>query len=155
MEIIYAFMLGGTFVKRGFLYGIVCPIYGFGAVILILLNDLISKKTNSIIIKMILMAIVFTVFEYFVSLVFELIFGIRWWDYTNEFMNFQGRICLQFSIVWGIAGGIFIQFMYKPWQKIIKKVRNKVSNKIINIILIILFATILTDFILSIFKYIK
>lgn len=145
----------GTFVKRGFLYGIACPIYGFGAVILILLNDLISKKSNSIIIKMIIMGIVFTVFEYLVSLVFELIFGIRWWDYTEEFMNFQGRICLQFSIVWGIAGEIFIQFLYKPLQKIIKKIRNKASNAIINIVLIVLSIGILTDFILSILKYLK
>ena len=145
----------GTFVKRGFLYGIACPIYGFGAVILILLNEVISKKSNSIIIKMIIMAIVFTIFEYLVSLVFELIFGIRWWDYTNEFMNLQGRICLQFSIIWGIAGGIFIQFLYKPLQKMIKRIRNKVSNKVINIVLIILFAGILTDFVLSILKYLK
>lgn len=145
----------GTFVKRGFLYGIACPIYGFGAVMLIIINDLMSKKTKSIILKMIVMGVLFTVFEYLVSLVFELIFGIRWWDYTNEFMNFQGRICLQFSIVWGVAGGIFIQFLYKPLQKIIKKIRNKISNKVINIVLVVLFSGILTDFILSILKYLK
>lgn len=145
----------GTFVKRGFLYGIVCPIYGFGAVMLIIINDFMSKKTNSIILKMIVMGVLFTAFEYIVSLVFELIFGIRWWDYTNEFLNFQGRICLQFSIVWGIAGGIFIQFLYKPLQKLIQKIRGKITNKIINIVLIVLSAGILTDFILSILKYLK
>ena len=154
-EILYAFYVEKTFVKRGFLYGIACPIYGFGAVMLIIINDLISKKTNSIIFKMIIMAIVFTAFEYLVSLVFELIFGIRWWDYSNEFMNLQGRICLQFSILWGIAGGVFIQFIYKPLQKLIQKIRSKVSNKVINIVLIILTIIISTDFILSIFKYIK
>lgn len=155
MEIIYAYFCFGTFVKRGFLFGIVCPIYGFGAVMLIIINDLMSKKTNLIILKMIVMGVLFTVFEYLVSLVFELIFGIRWWDYTNEFMNFQGRICLQFSILWGIAGGIFIQFLYKPLQRIIKKIRSKVPNKVINIVLIILGIGILTDFILSILKYLK
>ena len=154
-EILYAFYVEKTFVKRGFLYGIACPIYGFGAVMLILINELMAKKTNSIIFKMIIMAIVFTAFEYLVSLVFELIFGIRWWDYSNEFLNLQGRICLQFSILWGIAGGIFIQFIYKPMQKLIKKIRNKVSNKVINIVLVFLTVIMSIDFVLSIFKYLK
>ena len=47
-EILYAFYVEKTFVKRGFLYGIACPIYGFGAVMLIIINDLISKKTKNI-----------------------------------------------------------------------------------------------------------
>ena len=154
-EILYAFYVEKTFVKRGFLYGIACPIYGFGAVMLIIINDLISKKTNSILFKMIIMAMVFTAFEYLVSLVFELIFGIRWLDYSNEFLNLHGRICLQFSILWGIAGGIFIQFIYKPMQKLIKKIRNKVSNKVINIVLVFLTVIMSIDFVLSIFKYLK
>ena len=154
-EILYAFYVEKTFVKRGFLYGIACPIYGFGAVMLIIINDLISKKTNSILFKMIIMAMVFTAFEYLVSLVFELIFGIRWWDYSNEFLNLHGRICLQFSILWGIAGGIFIQFIYKPMQKLIKEIRNKVSNKVINIVLVFLTIIMSIDFVLSVLKYLK
>ena len=154
-EILYAFYVEKTFVKRGFLYGIACPIYGFGAVMLIIINDLISKKTNSILFKMIIMAMVFTAFEYLVSLVFELIFGIRWWDYSNEFLYLHGRICLQFSILWGIAGGIFIQFIYKPMQKLIKKIRNKVSNKVINIVLVFLTIIMSIDFVLSVLKYLK
>ena len=154
-EILYAFYVEKTFVKRGFLYGIACPIYGFGAVMLIIINDLISKKTNSILFKMIIMAMVFTAFEYLVSLVFELIFEIRWWDYSNEFLNLHGRICLQFSILWGIAGGIFIQFIYKPMQKLIKKIRNKVSNKVINIVLVFLTIIMSIDFVLSVLKYLK
>ena len=154
MESLYAFMLGNH-EKRGFLYGPICPIYGFGAIILIILDDLISKKTNSIIIKMIIMAIVFTIFEYLVSLVFELIFGIRWWDYSDAFLNLQGRICLEFSILWGIGGGAFIQFLYKPLQKLVDKVKNKVSYHVIDSILIFLSIITLIDFILSIVKYLK
>ena len=154
-EILYAFYVEKTFVKRGFLYGIACPIYGFGAVMLIIINDLISKKTNSILFKMIIMAMVFTAFEYLVSLVFELIFGIRWWDYSNEFLNLHGRICLQFSILWGIAGVIFIQFIYKKKKKLIQKVRNKVSNKAINIVIIFLTIGVSIDFVLSVLKYLK
>lgn len=143
----------GTFVKRGFLYGPLCPIYGFGGIILILINDLISKKSNSIIIKFITMSFIITVFEYLASLVFELIFGIRWWDYTNEFLNLNGRVCLMFSMLWGIGGVIFIKLFYNPIQNIIKKVREKIPNHIIRIVLIVLSTVTLVDFVLSIIKY--
>jgi len=43
----------------------------------------------------------FTVFEYVVSVVLESLFGLRWWDYTGEPFNFQGRISLAFSLAWG------------------------------------------------------
>ena len=75
--------------------------------------------------------------------------------YSNEFLNLHGRICLQFSILWGIAGGIFIQFIYKPMQKLIQKVRNKVSNKAINIVIIFLTIGVSIDFVLSVLKYLK
>lgn len=142
-------------VKRGFLYGPICPIYGFGAIILILINDLISKKSNSIIIKAIAMTIIFTIFEYIVSLVFELIFGIRWWDYTNEFLNINGRVCLMFSLLWGVGTVIFIKIFYIPLQKIISKIREKISGNVISIVLGILMVVTIVDFILSIMKYIK
>lgn len=101
------------------------------------------------------MTIIFTVFEYIVSLVFETIFGIRWWDYTNEFLNFQGRICLMFSLVWGIGTIIFIKLFYQPLEKIIKKIREKIPSKIMMIVLLTLVIGTMTDFVLSVLKYIK
>ena len=119
-EILYAIKVEGTFVKRGFLYGPICPIYGFGAIMLITINNFINKHTKSNIIKFVIFSMIFTVFEYLVSLVFELIFNIRWWDYSNELLNLNGRICLMFSIIWGIAGILFINHAYMP-------IKNKIS----------------------------
>lgn len=119
------------------------------------MNDLISKKSDSIIIKTITMTIIFTIFEYMVSFIFELIFGIRWWDYTNEFLNIHGRVCLMFSLLWGIGTIIFIKIFYVPLQKIINKIREKIPSYLITIVLGILLVAALVDFILSIVKYIK
>ena len=64
LETIFALFVLGKFVKRGFLYGPVCPIYGFGAVLIILtLKKFKGKKTEEFFISM----IVFSVFEYVVS----------------------------------------------------------------------------------------
>ena len=123
--------------------------------ILILINDLISKKSDSIIMKAIVMTVIFTIFEYIVSFVFEMIFGIRWWDYTNEFLNLHGRICLMFSLLWGIGTIIFIKIFYIPLQNIIKQIREKVPSYFIRMVLVILIAGTIVDFVFSIIKYIK
>lgn len=156
LEECYALMVfDGTLVKRGFLYGPICPIYGFGALILIVTSAAISKKSDSLVIKAIVMTILFTIFEYMVSFVFEAIFGIRWWDYTNEFLNLHGRICLMFSLIWGIVTIFFLKFLYEPLRKAIIKVREKVPRIALDITLIALSILAMTDFVLSIMKYLK
>ena len=101
------------------------------------------------------MTVIFTIFEYVVSLVFEMIFGIRWWDYTNEFLNLHGRVCLMFSLLWGIGTIAFIKIFYVPLQKIINKIREKIQEKTICIVLMFCVLVTLVDFVLSIIKYIK
>ena len=115
---------------------------------------MISKKTNSILIKSIVITIVLTIFEYIVSLVLELIFGIRWWDYSNEFLNINGRVCLTFSVIWWIGTAIFLKFFYEPLQKLILKVRKKVTEKPIIVISIILTVITLVDFVFSVIRVI-
>ena len=83
LETIFAIFVLGRFVKRGFLYGPVCPIYGFGAIILI--ESLKKIKTNTVG-KFFISMIAFTIFEYVVSVVLESLFGLRWWNYLCKFV---------------------------------------------------------------------
>ena len=90
-EVIYCSYMQKKIVYRGFLFGPICPIYGYGAIILILFMN--TYKNHSI--KLFVYAsIVFSAFEYFVGFALEAIFGIVWWDYTTEFFNLNGRICV-------------------------------------------------------------
>ena len=75
LETAYCILTLGVFNKRGFLYGPVCPIYGFGAILLI--ECLKKIKTNSFG-KFFISMIAFTIFEYVVSVVLESLFGLRW-----------------------------------------------------------------------------
>ena len=97
LETFYAFMVYGYFVKRGFLYGPICPIYGFGAILL--LYNLKNVKGGNFI-KFWISLFVFSVFEYIASFALEAVFNQRWWDYSNNFMNLQGRICLAFLSIY-------------------------------------------------------
>ena len=85
--------------RKSFIYGPFCAIYGVGAVIMI--GSLRHFKKNN-----------FTLFfggfligsivEYFVSLFGEMMLHVKWWDYSNMPFNLNGRICVYFSIFWGI-----------------------------------------------------
>ena len=90
----------GKFVNRGFLNGPVCPVYGFGLVIIIvaltpLKEDLLLLFLGSVVITSSL--------EFLTGWALEKIFHTRWWDYTNNKFNLHGYICLGFSIIWGLA----------------------------------------------------
>lgn len=109
MESIYLSIGQRRLVNTGFLYGPFCPIYGFGAVVLyVLLIHLQGKPV------LIFLAgfFVLSVWEYFVGFLLEKLFKTKYWDYSNNKFNFQGRICLLNSIYWGILGVVFIQFIH-------------------------------------------
>lgn len=152
LETIYCLATLGVFNKRGFLYGPLCPIYGFGAIILI--QSLKNIKTNTIG-KFFISMIAFTAFEYVVSVVLESLFGLRWWDYTDEVLNFQGRISLPFSIAWGIIGTIFVERIHPFVKSKIERYTLLISKKIQVLILNFLLVTIIVDFIMSVVKYIN
>lgn len=154
LETLYAYSIFGTFVKRGFLYGIICPIYGYGAVILILLIEMLKKRDINLIYTFVIITTTFTLLEYIASLVLEMLFGIKWWDYTEEFLNIQGRVCLMFSILFGLMGIVFIKRIYNPTKKLIGKLRKKVPSKVIDITLSIVIMINLVDTIFSVIRYI-
>ena len=150
LETIFCLVTLGEFTKRGFLYGPLCPMYGFAAVSMI---QLIKRlKTNTI--GMFFMCMItFTIFEYIVAVILESLFGLRWWDYSNEVLNFQGRISLPYSIAWGIIGVIFIEKIHPYVKRKVDKYFEK-SSKNIQIIIAVLVLYIMIDFILSIYKYV-
>ena len=126
METAYSFYELGHFTKRGFLYGPLCPIYGWGALILIIFFNKYKGKS----IKLFLYAaIVFSTFEYLVGYGMDALFSAKWWDYTNEFMNLNGRISIFYSFAWGIIAILFINFVYPFFEKVLNKLLSKIPYK--------------------------
>lgn len=139
LETIYAIAVLGHFVKRGFLFGPICPIYGFGAILLILtLKNVKGKNITKFLVAM----IAFSIFEFIASWILEILFHQRWWDYSNAFLNIQGRVCLSFSIVWGIIGVLFINYLHpfveKQTEKLLRKISFPLQRTMIYLLTIIL-----------------
>ena len=97
------------FVNRGFLNGPLCPIYGFGgAVILLLPQSLYSTWIPLFFFSLILC----TVVEYFISWLLEKMFHTLWWDYSHYKFNIKGRVCLLNSFLFGLMGMIGGHFIF-------------------------------------------
>lgn len=150
LETAYSLYYLGHFTKRGFLYGPLCPIYGWGALILIIFFSTYKKHNFKLFIYA---SIIFSIFEYLVSFGMEAMFALKWWDYTTDSFNLNGRISIFYSFSWGIIAILFINFVYPFFKKkinmILSKIPYKIQFAIVNIFLLIF----VSDTILSCVKY--
>lgn len=149
LETCFSFYSLGHFTKRGFLYGPLCPIYGWGALILIMFLGRYRKNNLKLFIYA---AIVFTAFEYLVSYGMEALFSLKWWDYTEEFMNLNGRVSIFYTFAWGIIAILFINFIYPFFKKKLNVLLSKIPYKVQVTAVYILFAVFITDTVLSCIK---
>lgn len=152
METAYGYCELGYFIKRGFLYGPICPIYGFGAIILMLCLKKYQKHSFKLFIYS---AVVFSVFEYIVGFCLDAIFASKWWDYSTEFLNLNGRISILFSFAWGIIAILFINHLLPFIDKKIDKIWTKFSVHYKKLFISILTVIFVTDIVFSFIKYLK
>lgn len=109
-EVAFFAVKTGKFVNRGFLNGPVCPIYGFGLVIVILLLTPLSKNLLLLFAGSMVLT---SALEFLTGWALEKIFHTRWWDYSNQRFNLKGYICLEFSLIWGLAA-TFVMKIIQP-----------------------------------------
>ena len=108
IEVFLKFIKYNRFVNRGFLIGPYLPIYGFGATFI---TFLLQKYSDDIIALFVFSMIICTILEYFTSFLMEKIFCARWWDYSNEKFNINGRVCLRNMIAFGILGILMMKYI--------------------------------------------
>ena len=117
VEVIYSLIVDKQFVNRGFLFGPVCPIYGFGVLLVyICLQPLIAYPVALFFCS----ALLVSVLELATGAILERLFNQKWWDYSNYPLNFKGYICLRFSALWGIGCLLFVYFVLPFTLQILK-----------------------------------
>lgn len=107
-EVIYCSIGNKKFINRGFLYGPICPIYGCGAIIVILV---LQPLKNNLILLFFATMILTSALEYFVSWLLEKAFDTKWWDYSHYQFNLHGRICLLNSVLFGVMGILAVKYV--------------------------------------------
>ena len=143
MEVINQIINQKKIVNRGFLIGPYCPIYGCGAILITLL---LNKYLDDWIVLFIMIVLLCGTLEYLTSYFMEKVFHLRWWDYSNEQFNINGRVCLKTIIPFGILG-IMIMYITNPF---LMKILNMLSIKALNIMSYGLMIIFFIDFIISI-----
>ncbi len=125
------------FINRGFLFGPWIPIYGIGFFIIYGLFKLIRVK-NPILVFVVGTAIA-TGIELLASYIIEAVMHRKLWDYTGYFMNFQGRIAFEASMMFGIMIFAAICLIHPAIKKLQEKIRDSKVHNVIFIIISSLF----------------
>ena len=121
-------------------------IYGVGAIIMILTLQKFKKNNYSLFFGGFLIG---SIVEYTISWIGETIFHIVWWDYSGRAFNINGRICVTFSIFWGLLA-IYLMSHFNPKiDRLIDKIKSKYSEKLLKTLVVIGIVILLIDCILT------
>ena len=118
VEVVFHAMKAHRLVNRGFLNGPVCPVYGFGVVLVFTAVHIIvdgsggSIQDVSVIILYPIGVVLTTAVELLGGYMLDKSFHARWWNYSNEKYNFRGYICLKFSLLWGVGVVFLVKFAH-------------------------------------------
>ena len=101
--------------NRGFMRGPFIPIYGFGAMTLLIVGTPLTKWPVAVFFAGMIAA---SILEYFTGVAMEAIFKVRYWDYSDKPLNINGHICLFTSLCWGFLALAENYFVHKPIEKL-------------------------------------
>lgn len=112
-ESVYCSIAQGKLVNRGFLNGPLCPVYGFGALLVILLLRGTEQNVAALFFSGMLVT---SVLEYLTSWLLEKLFHMRWWDYSHYKFQINGRVCLLNSMMFG-GLSVILMLVLRPFTE--------------------------------------
>ncbi len=147
MEVALKYRQYHRFINRGFLTGPICPIYGFGVVLITVVVGNLASIESGMVMTFALSLVICGAVEYLTSLVLEKIFHARWWDYSQKPMNLHGRIWIGNLVLFGLAGVAIIHIVNPALFELL----GRVSLTVRRTVAIALLAVIAADFVISYF----
>lgn len=124
IELLWCLLRHGYIESRnGVVWGPFSPLYGLGAAALSL--ALYRYRNRGPWLSFLGGFVIGSVVEYACSWFQETAFGSRSWDYSNMPFNINGRICLLYSLFWGILGVFWIKDIYPRMSKWILKLPDR------------------------------
>ena len=109
-ESMYVSLKQHCFVNRGFLKGPWLPLYGSGAVLVLLITMPFDQHPVAVYIAGLIGA---TLLELVTGEAMVHLFKVRYWDYSNQHFQYKGHICLSSSIVWGFFS-VMMVYVVQP-----------------------------------------
>ena len=134
--------------RKSFLYGPFCGVYGLGAVVMIITLSHFKKSNARLLLGGI---IVGSIVEYTVSFIGELIFKVKWWDYSSNPLNINGRICVYYSIIWGVLAIFLLSIVNPRVDKFIDFIKKKIPSRFFKTVEVTILIFMVLDFIISVY----
>ena len=114
-ESAYVSLCKRKFVNRGFIRGPFLPLYGSGAVMMLLVS---APVKDSLVLVFLAGCVGATALEYVTGVVMEALFKVRYWDYSNQRFQFQGQICLSSTLCWGALTVFLSRYLHPAVERL-------------------------------------
>jgi len=141
-ESTYVSICKGHRVNRGFLKAPFLPLYGSGAILMLIIGQVFKENILWIYLAGLVGA---TVLELATGAGMELLYRIKYWDYSNQRFNFKGHICLTSSIAWGFFTLLVIRVIHRPIEELVLWLPRRVVIGSV----VVLTAVLVRDFVVS------
>lgn len=141
-ESAYVSLKAGKPVNRGFMRGPFLPLYGSGAIMMLVVS---MPFQDNVLLTYLAGVLGATALEYVTGVTMEALFKVRYWDYSKQRFNFQGHICLSSSIAWGFLTILMTRVVHRPVEQFVLSI----SGSILAPVTLVLTLYIVVDFTLS------
>jgi uncharacterized membrane protein len=143
LEVCYNALEQGKWSNRGFLNGAICPIYGIGVVVVLVILEPISDFGPLLFAGGVVLC---SAIELITGYVMEKIFHQRWWDYSNEKFNIKGYVCLKFSLYWGVGVVFIVKLVHPTIQRFVDWIPYEVGVAVLAVALVALAVDLVDTF---------
>lgn len=139
-EVAFHTAVHGNFANRGFLNGPLCPVYGVGAVAVIVC---LTPIQNHLLMLFLGSVVLTSLLELITGFVLEKIFHNQWWDYSDAPFNIGGYVCLKFSLLWGLACVLLVRVLQPTVYHIIRMIPKPLGIVLLSVFGVLLFSDII------------
>lgn len=112
-------------INRGFLHGPMLPIYGSGAIIVLLCT---IGVRDQIVLTFLFGMTGATILEYVTGACMERLFRVRYWDYSHMPLNLKGYICLPVSLGWGVFSVLLVRVIHVPIENLVLQIPERIAE---------------------------
>lgn len=124
-ESCYVSLREHRWVNRGFMHGPMLPLYGSGAVSVLIITLPVRDNLPLVFIMGMIGA---TLLEFFTGMVMESLFHVRYWDYSHLKFNVKGYICPVASLCWGVFSIMMVKVVHIPIEEVILKIPMAIAD---------------------------
>lgn len=114
-ESAYVSLKSKKLVNRGFMRGPFLPLYGSGAVMMLVVS---APFRDNLLLTYLAGVVGATALEYVTGVTMEALFKVRYWDYSNQRFNYKGHICLSSSVAWGFLTILMTRVIHRPIEQL-------------------------------------